>query len=231
MRAEPANGSRDESLVGFGAMPQGLKNINICNFQGSFEPIFFDSVFHRLLDTTFFLIPGSSQRYGPFSPALSSYNKRHTAEEGSQWVPLSQNGPGQIPQPVTFSGLLVRRRRNLLPGLTRIWAPTQYSRKIWAQSKTCILASTVSHALLLKRIGLQLVDQADSRPSWRIYRMTPRPSSSTSPCCLEWLPQFAPREPKVSPVSTRNATLHKILSPSPISPFTKATLVLAHRCH
>lgn len=29
-----------------------LIGINICNFQGSFEPIFFDSVFHRLLDTT-----------------------------------------------------------------------------------------------------------------------------------------------------------------------------------
>ena len=40
VRAEPANGSRDESLVGVGATPQGLKTINICNFQGSIEPIF-----------------------------------------------------------------------------------------------------------------------------------------------------------------------------------------------
>ncbi|ENZ60215.1 hypothetical protein [Enterocloster clostridioformis] len=53
VRAEPANGSRDESLVGFGATPQGLKTINICNFQGSLEPVFSAQFFHRLLDTTF----------------------------------------------------------------------------------------------------------------------------------------------------------------------------------
>ncbi|WP_080633464.1 hypothetical protein [Enterocloster clostridioformis] len=52
VRAEPANGSRDESLVGFGATPQGLKTINICNFQGSLEPVFSAQFFHRLLDTT-----------------------------------------------------------------------------------------------------------------------------------------------------------------------------------
>ena len=52
VRAEPANGSRDESLVGFGATPQGLKNTNICNFRGSFEPIFLTQFFHRLFDTT-----------------------------------------------------------------------------------------------------------------------------------------------------------------------------------
>lgn len=54
VRAEPANGSRDESLVGFGATPQGLKTINICNFQGSLEPVFSAQFFHRLLDTTFY---------------------------------------------------------------------------------------------------------------------------------------------------------------------------------
>ncbi len=53
VRAEPANGSRDESLVGFGATPQGLKNTNICNFRGSFEPIFLTQFFHRLFDTTY----------------------------------------------------------------------------------------------------------------------------------------------------------------------------------
>ncbi|ENY96460.1 hypothetical protein HMPREF1098_00493 [[Clostridium] clostridioforme CM201] len=53
VRAEPANGSRDESLVGFGATPQGLKTINICNFQGSLEPVFSAQFFHRLLDTTY----------------------------------------------------------------------------------------------------------------------------------------------------------------------------------
>jgi len=52
VRAEPANGSRDESLVGFGATPQGLKTTNICNFRGSFEPIFLTQFFHRLFDTT-----------------------------------------------------------------------------------------------------------------------------------------------------------------------------------
>ena len=53
VRAEPANGSRDESLVGFGATPKGLKTTNICNFRGSFEPIFLTQFFHRLFDTTF----------------------------------------------------------------------------------------------------------------------------------------------------------------------------------
>lgn len=52
VRAEPANGSRDESLVGFGATPQGLKTTNICNFRGSFEPILLAQFFHRLFDTT-----------------------------------------------------------------------------------------------------------------------------------------------------------------------------------
>ncbi|MGY3662962.1 MAG: hypothetical protein ACXAHE_03670 [Roseburia sp. 1XD42-69] len=52
VRAEPANGSRDESLVGFGATPQGLKTTNICNFQGSFEPFLLTRFFHRLFDTT-----------------------------------------------------------------------------------------------------------------------------------------------------------------------------------
>ena len=45
---------------GFGQSPKlgvlcsigELFAINICSFQGSSEPIFFDSVFHRLLDTT-----------------------------------------------------------------------------------------------------------------------------------------------------------------------------------
>ena len=40
VRAEPEIGSRDWSLVGVGATPQGLKTINICNFQGSAKPIF-----------------------------------------------------------------------------------------------------------------------------------------------------------------------------------------------
>ena len=40
VRAKPEIGSRDESLVGVGARPQDLKTINICNFQGSVEPIF-----------------------------------------------------------------------------------------------------------------------------------------------------------------------------------------------
>ncbi len=40
VRAESANGSRDEFLVGFGATPKGLKTTNICNFQGFFKPIF-----------------------------------------------------------------------------------------------------------------------------------------------------------------------------------------------
>ena len=57
VRAEPANGSRDESLVGFGATPQGLKTINICNFQGSLEPVFSAQFFHRLLDTTLRVSP------------------------------------------------------------------------------------------------------------------------------------------------------------------------------
>ncbi len=52
VRAEPANGSRDESLVGFGATPQGLKTTNIYNFRGSFEPILLAQFFHRLFDTT-----------------------------------------------------------------------------------------------------------------------------------------------------------------------------------
>ena len=61
VRAEPANGSRDESLVGFGATPQGLKTINICNFQGSLEPVFSAQFFHRLLDTTLFLLKNSDK--------------------------------------------------------------------------------------------------------------------------------------------------------------------------
>lgn len=39
VRAEPEIVSRDASLVGV-ATPQGLKIIIICNFQGSFEPVF-----------------------------------------------------------------------------------------------------------------------------------------------------------------------------------------------
>ena len=62
VRAEPANGSRDESLVGFGATPQGLKTINICNFQGSLEPVFSAQFFHRLLDTTIFYACNTSER-------------------------------------------------------------------------------------------------------------------------------------------------------------------------
>ena len=34
-------------------MASVIKNINICNFQGSFEPIFLRLVFHSLLDTIF----------------------------------------------------------------------------------------------------------------------------------------------------------------------------------
>ena len=55
VRAEPAYGSRDWSLVGVGATPQGLKITNICYFQGSLGPFLFDLFFHKLLDTTFFI--------------------------------------------------------------------------------------------------------------------------------------------------------------------------------
>ena len=47
----PLNGSRGWPLVGFVAKPQGL-NCQYLHFQGSFEPVFFGSVFHKLLDTT-----------------------------------------------------------------------------------------------------------------------------------------------------------------------------------
>lgn len=79
VRAEPANGSRDESLVGFGATPQGLKTINICNFQGSLEPVFSAQFFHRLLDTTSLIISSGNLpvpfAYLPSGPCLKSICK------------------------------------------------------------------------------------------------------------------------------------------------------------
>lgn len=79
VRAEPANGSRDESLVGFGATPQGLKTINICNFQGSLEPVFSAQFFHRLLDTTLYSgFPSVSGRGSVCS--LFTYQSGQTAQ-------------------------------------------------------------------------------------------------------------------------------------------------------
>ena len=86
VRAEPANGSRDESLVGFGATPQGLKNTNICNFRGSFEPIFLTQFFHRLFDTTF-----------PLS---------HAGLRRTKWA-----SPRQLPYPSILRGLDTLLRR------------------------------------------------------------------------------------------------------------------------
>ena len=50
--------------MGVGATPQGLKTTNICDFQGSFEPILLTQFFHRLFDTTiyFFLFYLSEEK-------------------------------------------------------------------------------------------------------------------------------------------------------------------------
>ena len=52
VRAEPANGSRDWSLVGFGATPQGLKSPISALFKVRLGLLFSAQLFHRLLDTT-----------------------------------------------------------------------------------------------------------------------------------------------------------------------------------
>ncbi len=62
VRAEPEIRSRDWSLAGSqgSALALGeLFDVNICNFQGSVEPIFLGSFFHRSLDTTFSRLDGS----------------------------------------------------------------------------------------------------------------------------------------------------------------------------
>ena len=91
VRAEPANGSRDESLVGFGATPQGLKTINICNFQGSLEPVFSAQFFHRLLDTTYPLCP--VLRY-PKIPHRKGETK--TSRNAPAPVMINSRSPGRI---------------------------------------------------------------------------------------------------------------------------------------
>lgn len=53
VRAEPANGSRDWSLVRFGATPQGLKSPISAIFKVRSSLFFSAQFFHRLLDTTY----------------------------------------------------------------------------------------------------------------------------------------------------------------------------------
>ena len=68
VRAEPANGSRDWSLVGFGATPQGLKSPISALFKVRLGLLFSAQLFHRLLDTTYMII---IQRFPPATTAVS----------------------------------------------------------------------------------------------------------------------------------------------------------------
>ena len=75
VRAEPANGSRDWSLVGFGATPQGLKSPISALFKVRLGLLFSAQLFHRLLDTTIQSLPHGLQ------PASHQYRQVKQQDE------------------------------------------------------------------------------------------------------------------------------------------------------
>ena len=95
VRAEPEIGSRDWSLVGVGATPQGLKTINICNFQGSAKPIF---------SAQFFI------------SHLTLPAKEHRCLYAVQIPALLTGTPAQAPVPIPGSS--PGRSGGILPGLS-----------------------------------------------------------------------------------------------------------------